>query len=707
MADDNKHLTEGIIRKMMEKPDEPLPKEKLLQLQILTIVQRSNSQHHNITLSDGICYHYAYHAPELSSLVKSLKPWDVVRITDFLLNKIKEITTIIILKMTKVEWEGPRCNDGINEVVGSPYNVMLHVSSNPTFNVASKSSYSSSGGGSGSGSGSSNSKSSTQDAKKSGLSPSATLIRIAEITPFQRNWKIKARVTVKSELISYSNQKGSGQFLKGTLTDAKGTQIEFTAFQELSKKWYDKLQKNSVYIFSNMEVKLPQRKFATVPHTYCLAFKVDTVVEECLEDDSIVKNSYNLKTLLQVAQMPENSKADICVIIKEYAQIQSLVGKKDGKELFKRDLAVVDHSGVQMCMTLWGKMAQQYEDEYQNQPVAIITFAKVTQFQNQKTLTTDFGNSDIILNPEHDAAKELRVWWEQGGGKGEQVAVMSKMSSASGPIKRLELADIRNDPLLGTKEQPDVFDVKANIGNILATIEQPPWYIACPNVGCKRKKVTISEVGRALCDVCCKSYPTGIPMFKLKFHIYDKENKDANVNEIVNAFEPCAGKILGGKHTAQQLKDMISAEQFEEFGQAMQSTKDQEWIFRIRAKMVMLRSSSNAELEMTVTDLKPVDPVVEAVYKAEREKQKQQDQEATGNSSGSSRSMHGSQGGGGSDDNGNIEYDRTMRMPREEGDGDDARGDEDAQQEESSNLASLAAKGMQGFGGGEDGDYDL
>jgi replication factor A1 len=102
---------------------------------------------------------------------------------------------------------------------------------------------------------------------------------IAALTPYQNNWRIKARVVQKSDIRHYSNQRGEGRFFSVTLMDDSG-EIKGTAWNAVVDDLFEKLQENQVYFFSKARVNLAKKKFSTVSNDYELSLDRATEVEE-------------------------------------------------------------------------------------------------------------------------------------------------------------------------------------------------------------------------------------------------------------------------------------------------------------------------------------------------------------------------------------------------------------------------------------------
>lgn len=66
-------------------------------------------------------------------------------------------------------------------------------------------------------------------------------IPISGLSPYQNKWVIKARVTAKAPIRTWSNAKGEGKLFSMDLMDESG-QIRVTAFRDQVDKFYDMIE---------------------------------------------------------------------------------------------------------------------------------------------------------------------------------------------------------------------------------------------------------------------------------------------------------------------------------------------------------------------------------------------------------------------------------------------------------------------------------
>lgn len=107
----------------------------------------------------------------------------------------------------------------------------------------------------------------------------ANIYPIEGLSPYQNNWTIKARVTQKSEVKKWSNDRGEGKLFNVTFMDESG-EIRGTGFNLAVDELYHKLEEGKVYYVSRARVNLAKKKFSNLTNDYELSFERNTEIEE-------------------------------------------------------------------------------------------------------------------------------------------------------------------------------------------------------------------------------------------------------------------------------------------------------------------------------------------------------------------------------------------------------------------------------------------
>ncbi len=117
----------------------------------------------------------------------------------------------------------------------------------------------------------------SQSSSRSGRG--GTIFPIEGLSPYQNNWTIKARVTQKSDIKTWSNTRGEGKLFNVTLMDDSG-EIRATAFNAVVDDLYPLFEEGKVYYVSKARVNLAKKKFSNVNNDYELGLEKNTEIEE-------------------------------------------------------------------------------------------------------------------------------------------------------------------------------------------------------------------------------------------------------------------------------------------------------------------------------------------------------------------------------------------------------------------------------------------
>ena len=73
-------------------------------------------------------------------------------------------------------------------------------------------------------------------------------IPISSITPFISNWLIRVRVTKKTDIKQWHNEKGEGKLFNCNFIDSFGSEIRCTFFKEEVDRYYAFIEENKVIL---------------------------------------------------------------------------------------------------------------------------------------------------------------------------------------------------------------------------------------------------------------------------------------------------------------------------------------------------------------------------------------------------------------------------------------------------------------------------
>ncbi|XP_016960724.1 replication protein A 70 kDa DNA-binding subunit [Drosophila biarmipes] len=412
---------------------------------------------------------------------------------------------------------------------------------------------------------------------------------ISSLSPYQNKWVIKARVTSKSSIRTWSNARGEGKLFSMDLMDESG-EIRATAFKEQCDKFYDLIQVDSVYYFSKCQLKPANKQYSSLNNAYEMTFSGETVVQLCedADDDPIPEIKYNLIPISEVSGMENKAAVDTIGICKEVGELQSFVARSTNKEFKKRDITLVDMSNSAINLTLWGDEAVNFDGHVQ--PVILVKGTRINEFNGGKSLSLG-GGSIMKINPDIPEAHKLRGWFDNGGGDNVANMVSARTGGGNFSTEWMTLRDarVRN---LGSGDKPDYFQCKAVVHIVK---QENSFYRACPQSDCN-KKVVDEGNDQYRCEKCNALFPN----FKYRLLI-NMSIGDWTSNRWVSSFNEVGEQLLG--HTSQEVGEALEndAAKAEQIFSALNFTSH---IFKLRCKNEVFGDMTRNKL--TIQSVAPI-----------------------------------------------------------------------------------------------------
>jgi len=321
---------------------------------------------------------------------------------------------------------------------------------------------------------------------------------IEALSPYAHKWTIKARCTHKGDIKTWHNKNGEGKLFSVNLLDDSG-EIRATLFKESVDQYYDILQEGTVYYISSpCKVQLAKKQFSNVNNDYELAFENGTLVEKAEDAEGVPQVKFSFTQLAELEKVANDGIIDCIGVLQNVDEVSEIMAKNSGKPYKKRELTIVDNTGYQARLTIWGKTA----DTFEAQPGEVVAFkgVKVSDFGG-RSLSLGFSGT-MAINPDIEESYTLKGWY-QGSGHSETFqthANAMSMTNATGGGDRnatKTIAQIKDEEL-GMREEVDWFSLKATIIYIK---QDAPAYAACRTEGCNKKIVEV-EVGVWRCEKC-------------------------------------------------------------------------------------------------------------------------------------------------------------------------------------------------------------
>lgn len=437
--------------------------------------------------------------------------------------------------------------------------------------------------------------------KSDGLAPGATPITpISRLSLYQNRWTIKARVVTKGEIKTWSNAKGEGSLFSVELLDSSGMDIKATMFKEAVEKFYNFFQVNSVYTISGGRLKVADQKWNTCKSQYEMTLDPNSEVKLADDEGEIQMQSFDFVKIGNLEQVEPNKNVDVIGVVQEVGECQTLISKKTGKELFKSDVLIVDDTGVQVRLTLWGGQAQNAQRDIEVHKVVAFRRARVSDYGGVSLS----GAQSFHVEPAVSETEPLQQWWQSQGSRGAPVKSLSSAAGGGGAMDTFEqrktIGDIKGKNLGYNSEKGDYLCFKADFTFFKKDREGGAWYPACPmkEDPCRnRVKVTQTTDGNWQCDRCQGTYPNCTRKW-----IFSGVVADATGSTWVSLFDEQAHSLFNGV-TADEA--FAAYENQDSYDSLFAKANYTEWNIKCRVKNEIV--NDEPRLKATVVKMEPLD----------------------------------------------------------------------------------------------------
>ena len=418
------------------------------------------------------------------------------------------------------------------------------------------------------------------------------LTQISFITPYINKWRILGVVSNKENIKDIRSPKGQFRIFSFLITDQQSNTIKINAFGEQADKFHPIITDGKAYYISGSgsgSVRSANKSYNTTGHDYELYLQRDSEVNLCT-DQHIEQPKFKLN-LVPLNRIREHigECVDILAVIDRVNEISQVTTRADGRQLNKRDIFLVDKSGVEISFTLWGEKVSDITPD--NVGVVIgIKGATIKEFNGGVSLSSASGTV-IKNNPEGPITNELYSWYTQDRPNAEIKSLSIALESMSFE-RDLRLIGIAVQHGIGKDSDKGAY---FNITALVTAVKsETAIYQGCVTENCRKKVVAQNNQYR--CEKCNTTSDTFKNCLMLSI-----EMADISGTAWATIFEEKALPFLGLKadELAQlQKEDSIAYEA------VFDKIRFHMFNFRVRVKYEMYNDQQ--QMRWNVFDIRPV-----------------------------------------------------------------------------------------------------
>lgn len=365
--------------------------------------------------------------------------------------------------------------------------------------------------------------------------------KLVTLNPFLNEWSIEGRVISKSEIKTFSTQKGEGKLFSFEFQDST-SQIKVISFNESVDIFYPLVEIGDSYRITKGTVKMANKQFSSNNCDYEIHLEKNSEIKKI---ESKEKYTPNFK-FMNIKDINSKGIIDVIGIIKDVYPSSSIVVRSRNKETLKRDLVLVDET-ASIKLTLWGEKC---DLPLEAEQVLMLKGVKVNEYNGYNL--SSMQSTQLFINLENERSFELKGWYEQNKGN-------IKTTFAKKVEKRQCIQEIKDDEL----------EYSYIVGSIMFLKEDNLSYDSCLSENCN-KKVILEDNGLYRCDKCNCSFEDCNQRYIITANLCDYTGQMwVNIfnDPAVSLFNYTAKELKELRHEdSSQVQSIIKNSYYKEFG---------------------------------------------------------------------------------------------------------------------------------------------
>lgn len=192
----------------------------------------------------------------------------------------------------------------------------------------------------------------------------------------------------------------------------------------------------------------------------------------------------------------------------------------------RRTITIGDENNIMIGVTVWGENCQRID--FKTGQVIAFRESRISEYRG-KSLNASSALTDIVIEPNHPRAAQLKKWLSNQGGVGDMKDNMKSLGgdlNNTGESKKdasvtisemLHLAENNAEVMHGGKA--GYYNVNCYLSWIFfdEALQRMMFYLACPT--CKRK--VMDNNGAYRCENCQMNYENVVPTYNFSMKISD------------------------------------------------------------------------------------------------------------------------------------------------------------------------------------------